>query len=261
MSTDARVITEVASGVAGLIAGSFAGVLVERVPRKESIVSPASHCDACGTPLRGQDNVPIVSYLMLGGRCRSCRARIPASNLFVELATCVLFVVLAWRLPTEWALPGYFVVATALVALSVIDLRLRRLPSAIIYWTGALAALLLVLASAVTGDWGRLVSMAAGAAGCFAFFFVVFFIAPKGIGFGDVRLAALCGGALGWIGAREIPFGVLVGFLLAAVPAVALLILGKATRKSQLAFGPYVALGSVVGICFGRAVLHSVGLF
>jgi len=250
-------VAAVVSGVVGLAVGSFAGVVADRVPRKESVVRPASHCTSCGSPLRARDNMPVVSYIALRGRCHSCGARIPPRDLYVELATVALFVLVAWRLPYLWALPSYLVVTAGLVALSAIDLEQRRLPTPVIVGTALVAAPLLVLASGMTGRWNALLVAAVSAAACFAAFFAVFFAVPKGMGFGDVRLAALVGGWLGWLGAGVVPVGILAGFVLAGVPAIALLVVGKVTRKTRIAFGPFLAAGAVVGFCFGPAIVHS----
>ena len=254
-------LAAVPAGLIGLVAGSFAGVVVDRVPAGGSVIRPPSHCDACGTPLRASDNIPVVSYLALRGRCHHCRSRIPLRVLVTELVTAGVFVLLAFRLPTLWALPAYCVLAAGLVALSAIDLDVRRLPTPVVYWTGAIGAAGLVLASAGSGRWTALASAAIGGAACFAVFFTIFFAVPKGMGFGDVRLATLCGVFLGWLGLRLVPLGILLGFVVAGLPAIALVVLGRATRKSQLPFGPFLAAGTLVGVCFGPAILHALPLF
>ena len=250
-------VAAVVSGVVGLAAGSFAGVVADRVEREESVVRPASHCTACQAPLRARDNIPVVSYVLLGGRCHACGVRIPPRDLVIELVTVAVFVLIGWRLPSVWALPSYLVVATGLVALGAIDLEHHRLPTPVIYATALVATPLLVFASGMTDRWSSLVVAFIGAAACFAAFFAVFLAVPKGMGFGDVRLAALCGGWLGWLGAGVIPVGILAAFVLAGLPAIALLAARRATRKTRLAFGPFLAAGTVVGICFGRAMLSS----
>ena len=256
-----HLLAAIPAGIIGLTIGSFAGVVADRVPHGDSVVRPPSHCDACGTPLRPIDNIPIVSYLLLGAKCRSCGAHIPARVLIVEVVTAALFVLLALRLQTLWALPAYCVFAAGLVALSTVDIQLHRLPTVIVYWTAGVGGALLVVASAATGDWNRLLDGAIGGAACFAVFFAIFFVVPKGMGFGDVRLAGLAGAFLGWLGLRVVPLGILTAFVIAGIPAVVLVILGKANRKSQLPFGPYLAAGALVGVCFGPAIIRSTGLF
>jgi leader peptidase (prepilin peptidase)/N-methyltransferase len=252
-----HVIAAVVAGLFGLVIGSFVGVVADRVPRKESVVRPGSHCTACGTPLRPLDNIPLISYLVLRGRCHTCGVRIPPRDLYVEVVTAVLFAAVAWRLPTFWAVPAYCVLAAGLVALSVIDLQHKLLPRPILYITAATSGVLLVLAAVISHRLSHLVVAAIGAAACFLVFLAIWFVAPKAMGFGDVRLAGLCGGALGWLSVGAIPVGMLAGFLLAGIPAVTMLVLGKADRKTALAFGPYLALGTMIGVCFGPTIAHA----
>ena len=213
-----QVTLEAVTGVFGLLIGSFVGVVVDRVPRKESIVSPPSHCVACEAPIRPYDNIPVISYVALRGRCRACHTRIPPRDALLELGTGILFVLLAWRLGSAWALPAYCVFAATAVAISAIDIEHMRIPSAVVYATAVLGAPLLVLASAGTHDWSALESAAIGGAGAFATFFALFYAVPKGIGFGDVRFAGLCGGFLGWLGYREVVAGFLISFVGACPP-------------------------------------------
>lgn len=261
MSGHFELISALPAGVVGLAVGSFGTVVAERVPKGESLLRPASHCDSCERPLRSLENVPLLSYLVLRGRCSSCGARIPASVLVLELAVAAVFVAFSGRLASLWALPGYCVLSAGLLVLSDIDLRLRRLPTPIVYWTGGLGAALLVVASAGTGDWNALLSAGIGAIGCWAVFLAIFVAVPKGLGFGDVRLVAVCGMMLGWLGLRVVPLGLLLGFVLAALPAIGLMILGKANRKSQIPFGPYLAGGAILGSLFGPAIIRATGLF
>ncbi|MHB1987458.1 MAG: prepilin peptidase [Acidimicrobiales bacterium] len=261
MTGQAHLFAAVAAGVTGLAVGSFGGVVADRVPHGGSILGPPSHCDSCDVPLTPRDNIPVVSYLVLRGRCRACHARIPARDLVIELVTAGLFVLLALRVPTLWALPAYCVFAAGLVVLSIVDIQLRRLPTPIVYGTAALGGALLVVATAATGNWDLLVQAAIGAAICLAVFFAIFVAVPKGMGFGDVRLAALCGGMLGWLGLRVVPLGLLVAFLVASIPAIFLVVLGKANRKSQLPFGPYLAAGALFAVSFGPSIVHAWGIF
>ena len=248
--------TEAVAGVFGLVIGSFVGVVVDRLPRKESLATPPSHCVACGAPIRPYDNVPVVSYLLLRGRCRSCGVHIPPRDAVIELGTGALFVLLAWRLASPWELPAYGLLVAGLVAISAIDLEHMRIPSAIVYTTVALGAPLLVLASAETHRWAALLSALIGGAAAFAAFFALFFAVPRGIGFGDVRLAGLCGGFLGWIGYREALAGFLVSFVVAGVPAVVLLALHKVQRRTQMPFGPFLAAGTVITALFGPSLVR-----
>jgi leader peptidase (prepilin peptidase)/N-methyltransferase len=252
-----HVTAEVVAGVFGLLIGSFIGVVVDRVPRQESIVLPPSHCVACSAPIRAYDNIPIVSYALLRGRCRACGTRIPPRDAFLELGTGVLFVLLAWRLTSAWELPAYCVLAAAGVAISAIDIEHMRIPSVLVYTTVALGAPLLVLASAGTHRWSALESAAIGGAIAFAAFGALFYAVPKGIGFGDVRLAGLCGGFLGWLGYREVVAGFVISFIVAGVPAALLLATGKVQRRTKIPFGPFLAAGTVITVLFAAPIVHA----
>jgi leader peptidase (prepilin peptidase)/N-methyltransferase len=241
----------------GLPIGSFAGVVADRVPRKESIVRPASHCVSCGASLRTIDNVPVISYLILRGRCHACGTHIPPRDAYVELATTALFVAVAWRLPTFWAIPAYCVLAAGLVALSAIDFEHKRLPRSVLYVTSLLFTILLVLASWPAHRLHDLLIAVVGAAACFVVFSVIWFVSPRAMGFGDVRLAALCGGALGWLGLGTVAVGIFAAFLFAGLPAIWMLARGKADRKTAIAFGPFLALGAMAAVCFGPTIAHA----
>jgi leader peptidase (prepilin peptidase) / N-methyltransferase len=254
---DPHAVAAVVAAVFGLPIGSFVGVVADRVPRKESIVRPSSHCTSCATPLRTIDNIPVVSYLLLGGRCRACGVHIPPRDLYVEVTTAVLFAAVAWRLPTFWAVPAYSLLAAGLVALSAIDLEHKLLPRVVLYVTAAIFGLLLVLASWPAHRFHHLLFALLGAAACFVVFLAIWFVSPRAMGFGDVRLAALCGAALGWLGLGAVAVGMLAGFVLAGVPAIWMLARGKANRKTAIAFGPYLAAGTMVAVCFGLPIAHA----
>jgi leader peptidase (prepilin peptidase)/N-methyltransferase len=168
-----------------------------------------------------------------------------------------LFVLLAWRLTSAWELPAYCVLAASLVAISAIDVEHLRIPSPLVYATAALALPLLVLASGATHRWSGLLSAAVGGAAAFGAFFALFFAVPKGIGFGDVRLAGLCGAFLGWFGYREVLAGFLLSFIVAGVPAAVLLAMRKVQRRTQIPFGPFLAAGTVIATLFGPPIVHA----
>jgi leader peptidase (prepilin peptidase)/N-methyltransferase len=255
--THPHAVAAVVAGVLGLVIGSFVGVVADRVPRQESLVRPPSHCTSCEAPLRPFDNIPVFSYLVLHGRCHGCGGYIPPRDLFVELVTAASFATLAWRLPTFWAVPAYCLLVAGLVALSAIDLEHKLLPRRVLYVTAGISGVLLVLASWPSHRFEHLLIAAIAAGACFAVFFVIWFVAPRAMGYGDVRLAGLCGAALGWLGLGAVGVGMLGAFVFAGVPAVIMLATGKAGRKTALAFGPYLALGTVVAACFGPTIAHA----
>jgi len=244
------------SGVYGLVIGSFLNVVIWRVPRKESVVKPASHCPSCDTAISPRDNLPVISWLALRGRCRSYNERISFRYPFIELVTAGLYAVVGARFSHSWALPAYLVLTGGLIALSVIDLETYLLPNRIVYPVGIAGGVLLVFAALVMGDWSALGRAAEGAVAAFAFFYVVHFISPGGMGFGDVRLSFVLGMFLGWLGWAYVFFGLFAGFVYGAVVGIGVLAVeGARGRKRQIPFGPFLALGTMTLIFFGGPIV------
>jgi leader peptidase (prepilin peptidase) / N-methyltransferase len=241
--------------VAGLVVGSFLTVVVERVPERRSVVRPGSACSNCGTRLAARDLVPVVSWLIARGRCRQCGAAIGAEPLVVELATAVVFVSFGFRFGWSWELPAFLVLGSALVALSAIDFRTKRLPRGITHTAALLAAPWLVAAALVADEPSRIVTALVGAVASFIAFFAIFVLARGGFGDGDVRLAPLLGLHLGWIRLGLVPLGLFLGFLLGAVVGVVMLVAGRAGRRSALPFGPFMAAGAVIAVLFGEPMV------
>ncbi len=229
----------------GLALGSFLNVVAARVPRRTSIVSPASACMACKTPIGWRDNVPVLSWLLLRGRCRSCGARISPLYPAVELTTAALVAgcVLAFGLSGQMLVSAFFCVV--LVAVSAIDLTHRIIPNRIV-----LPAFAIVLPAQTLLEPSPEWALAALAASGFLFLAVLAY--PAGMGMGDVKLALLMGAALG----KAVGVALMLGMLFALVPAVFLLARhGSAARKMGIPFGPFLALGSVVALFFGDSIL------
>lgn len=247
-------------GVLGLVVGSFLNVVIARVPKKESVVSPRSRCPGCGTFIAPRDNIPVLSWLLLRGRCRSCGARISFRYPLVELATAALFALTAVRFGVDAALPAFLVFVAALVAITPIDLELRIVPNRIVYPTLFVSVPLLLVAAAVDGDWRSARDAAIGGAAAFAAFFVLWYISPKGMGFGDVRLSAVIGIFLGWIGPWHIALGLFLAFLSASAIGIALMLAGRKGRKDAIPFGPFLALGALVAMLVGEPLLRWYGV-
>jgi leader peptidase (prepilin peptidase)/N-methyltransferase len=231
----------------GLALGSFLNVVAARVPLRRSLVSPRSACMSCGHEIAWYDNVPLVSYVALRGRCRSCSTRIPLVYPAVELATAVLVAACVWRfgVGARAAIAAFF--CLVLVAVSAIDLEHRIIPNRIV-----VPATVLVLAAqsarTLSPEW----AIAAVAASGFLFAAAVAY--PAGMGMGDVKLALLMGAALG----RTVSVALMIGMVAALVPGVVLLARhGAKARKMGVPFGPFLALGSVVALFWGHALLHA----
>jgi len=232
----------------GLIAGSFVGVVAHRVPRGESIVGPRSRCPRCDAQIAAYDNVPVVSWLVLRGRCRHCEQRISARYPLTELALGVLFAVTFLVLeddPAELALGLVFV--SLLTAVTLTDLERRVIPNAIVL-AGAVIGIAIVAVTDPDGLPER--AIAAAAAG--GFLLVGALIFRGGMGMGDVKLAALMGLYLG----RAVAAALVVGFAAGALVGAALMLRhGASARKRALPFGPFLALGGVVGLWAGDEIV------
>ena len=239
----------------GLAVGSFLNVVIYRVPRHESVISPRSHCPSCDTPILERDNIPVVSWLLLRGRCRSCRARISARYPLVELGCGALFAGAAARFGFQWDLPAFLILFAGLLALSLIDIELLILPKSIVYVTLALVAGLLALAAAMTSGWHALLIGALCALGWFVVFFVLNFASPRLLGFGDVRLALLLGLSLGWLGIRYVILGFFLANLIGAIIGITLIATKKMRRDQQIPYGVFLALGAAVAIYAGPELL------
>ncbi|HEX3041537.1 MAG TPA: prepilin peptidase [Solirubrobacterales bacterium] len=230
--------------VGGLVFGSFLTVVAHRVPRGESVVGGRSHCPHCGAQVAAYDNVPVFSWLVLRGRSRCCSKPISARYPLTELALGVLWVAVVavlWDDPTELAL-GLVFTATLLVV-TLTDLERRVIPNKILVVAAVLGA-----AIATIGDPGGLPERAIAATAAGGIFFLVVLAYPKGMGLGDVKLAALMGFYLG----RNVAPALLVALLAGSVVGLAMIARGgAAARKQAIPFGPFLALGGVVGLLAG----------
>jgi leader peptidase (prepilin peptidase) / N-methyltransferase len=231
----------------GLALGSFLNVVAARVPLRRSIVRPPSACMSCAQEIRWYDNVPLVSYAVLRGRCRRCGVRIPLLYPAIELLTAVLIAgcVLAFGLTAEAAISAFF--CAVLVAISAIDLEHRIIPNRIV-----LPATAVVLVANTLRDVSPQWTLAAlGASG---FLFTAALIYPAGMGMGDVKLALLMGAALG----KTVPVALMAGMVAAMVPSLVLFARhGAKARKMGIPFGPFLAIGSVVALFWGHDILNA----
>lgn len=250
-------------GLVGLNIGSFLNVVAHRVPAGESVVSPPSACPRCGHEIRNRHNVPVLGWLVLRGRCFDCAEPISARYPLVEAGTGLMFALVALRFAGEtegWRLlPAYLTFAAVSVALALIDLDVHRLPDVIVLPSYPVLALLL----AIGGDGDALVRAALGAVGLGAFFFVVWYVAPGGMGFGDVKLSGLVGAMTAYLTWGTLLVGAFLGFVLGAVAGVLLMAGGKAGRKTAVPFGPFMVLGAwsaILGAGYlGDFYLESLG--
>ncbi len=245
--------------VVGLVIGSFLNVVVWRVPRDESIVSPPSACPSCGTTIAARDNIPVLSWLLLRGRCRSCSAPISKRYPLVELGTSALFALMGyWAFSSPdaspWALPTYLYFAAISVALLLIDLDVKRLPNVIVLPSYVVLGVLLTAASAMEQDWEALVRAAIGMAALWGLYFILVVIYPAGMGFGDVKLAGVLGMLLAWHSWAALIVGGFLGFFLGGVWTLPLLLLRRVGRKTGIPFGPFMLAGAFLALFYGQAI-------
>jgi len=229
---------------AGLIAGSFVTVVAHRVPRGESVVGPRSRCPGCGVQIAAYDNVPVFSWAFLRGRARCCGKAISARYPLTELALGALYaatVLVLWDDPTELALGLVFV--TMLVAVTLTDLERRIIPNKVLAVAAAIG-----LAIVVLFDPSSLPERAIAAAAAGGLFFLVALAYPRGMGLGDVKLAATMGLFLG----RSVAPAILVALIAGSVVGLAVMASrGVSARKQAIPFGPFLAFGGVVGLLLG----------
>ena len=231
--------------VPGLAIGSFLNVVAARVPLERSIVAPASACMSCGTELSWRDNVPVLSWLLLRGRCRTCGTSIGWVYPTVELVAGLLIALsfLVFGLSADAFVAAFF--CAVLVTISATDLGHRIVPNVIV-----LPAATIVLAAQTVLHPS--VEWALAAFGAALFLFLAALAYPKGMGMGDVKLALLLGAMLG----RTVPVGLMVGMIAALVPAVVLFARhGVAARKLAIPFAPFLSLGGVFALFLGDRVL------
>lgn len=273
------------AGAVGLIIGSFLNVLIHRVPAGISLMR-ASQCPHCEAPVRPWQNVPVVSWLVLRGKCANCKAPISARYPLVELATGVAFVGVVWWVVgmgdpstssgTGWDSLGawrsdeggasvvalvlvavaYLYLAAISIALTLIDLDTRRLPNAIVLPSYVVLAVLFTGACLSGVPWEALLRAAIGGAALFAFYWLLRAIRPGGMGGGDVKLAGVLGAGLGFVGWGALIVGAFAAFVIGGIVGIALMVARRATRKTAIPFGPFMIVGAWIGLFSGEAIAH-----
>lgn len=240
--------------VFGLALGSFANVIVYRVPRGLSIVSPPSACPRCNVEIKPWHNVPVLGWLWLRGRCASCGEPISARYPLIELGTGVAFAAV-WVATGPSASTGVLLGLVYFgIVLSAIDIELRRLPNPITLAFAVVTVIAIVGAAAATGDWDGALRALWGALILGAFYFVAFLVYPKGMGFGDVKLAPVIGAVLGSLGWAELSVGAFAAFLWGGVFGLVQMARQRHGRGVAIPFGPWMFAGAVTGAAVGPPV-------
>jgi Type II secretory pathway, prepilin signal peptidase PulO and related peptidases len=274
----------IAAGVFGLLIGSFANVVVYRVPAGMSVVAPASACPRCGRSIRAWDNVPVVSWLLLRGRCRDCGEPIAARYPLVEAGMGAFFAVAAawwWLAQLDGGaaqlvgstpqfisrlivLIAFLYLATITVMLGLIDVDTHTLPNRIVLPSYLVAIITFAAATVFDADATALLRACIGMMALWLIYLILAIVYPGGMGFGDVKLAGLLGLYLGWVGWGPLIVGGFGAFVLGGLYSVVLLVMRRAGRKSGIPFGPWMLAGAWVGVFFGDAIwntyLSTIGL-
>jgi leader peptidase (prepilin peptidase)/N-methyltransferase len=254
----------------GLIIGSFLNVCIYRIPRGLSIIIPSSRCPSCNTPIRPWDNIPIVSYLLLGGKCRSCKARISFRYPFVEFLNGVLYVEVLWKFGIGWHTLIYLVFFSSLIVITFIDLDFQIIPDRITlpgipiglasslmsmskWFPNTIFLIDPFLRSSSLGIKNSLLGAFAG----FGLFYIVAFsgsalFKKEALGGGDIKMMAMVGALTGWKGVLSTTF---FGSLTGTIVGIFLMLLKGKKKDTKIPFGPFLALGAAITIFFGQEIL------
>lgn len=243
------------AGVFGLIIGSFINVVAYRIPLGRSVVSPPSACPNCGERIRPADNIPVVSWLLLQGRCRECGARISLRYPVVEAVTGAAFAATAWYIGAQWVLVPYLWFVGVTIALTLTDLDHQRIPNRILYPSTVVGSVLLVGAAVGDGHLSWLVRAIEGGAAYFALLFIIALAARGGFGMGDVKLSFFLGLFLAYVSWGTLVVGVFAAFVVGGVVALGLLVTKVRGRKDHIAFGPALVAGAWIAIPFAERLL------
>lgn len=241
-----NIVFYIVFAVAGLIIGSFLNVVIYRIPRKLSLVRPGSHCPECKEKIKFYDNIPLLSYLVLKGRCRYCSARIPIKYPLIEIATAVFFIAnyVFFGLTFMTLLGTIF--CCILIIVTMIDIEFRIIPNVLIL--PALVIGLLINIFLVKEVWWKPLAFSAGS---FVFMLIIHLIYPKGMGLGDVKFSAVLGAFL----SQAVVVGLFIGFLFGSLFGLVMIIVKKRRLKQTIPFGPFLSLGSLFALFWGRYIL------
>ncbi|MDD6373780.1 MAG: prepilin peptidase [Bifidobacteriaceae bacterium] len=269
LTTTDGVILEIVAFIVGCILGSFLGVVIWRVPNHISIVNPKrSFCPNCNAQIAWYDNIPLLSYAVLRGKCRHCKEPISVRYPIMEALTgCAMAAVVAgalWQIYPAWLLPNMLYLAAISIVVAYIDIDHHLILNVIVYPSYLVSLALLVLASAMMGNWEALKRGLICALILFVFYFVLSLIWPGGMGDGDIKLAFLLGMTLGWLGWKQFIVGAFMAFFVGGLVVLIQLTRKKVSVHGGIPFGPSMVVGTWIGIFAGQVIadlyLQLVGL-
>lgn len=240
----------------GSLIGSFLNVCIYRMPRNLSIISPSSRCPSCNIPIKPFDNIPILSYIFLGGKCRVCKARIPLRYPLVEFLNAVLYGLVFWRFGFGLHTIVYFIFCSSLIVITFIDLDLQIIPDRITLPgipIGLFAGSLLLpdpfLRYSFLGFKASIIGLLTGG----GLFYVIAFLSRGGMGGGDIKMMAMVGSFMGW---KSVLLTTFLGSLTGAVFGIFLMIFRGKGRKTKIPFGPFLALGTLITLFYGQEIFY-----
>ena len=240
----------------GSIVGSFMNVCIYRMPRKQSIVLPSSRCPSCNTPIKPWDNIPIVSYFFLGGRCRVCKSRISLIYPLVEFLNAVLYVLILWRFGFAWHTLLYFIFCSTLVVISFIDLEFQIIPDKI---TLPGIPVGIIIGSFLLPDPFMRYNILGLKASLLGFvigggvYYALALVSRGGMGGGDIKMMAMVGAFMGWKAVLLISF---IGSFIGSLFGIFLMVFKGKGRKTKIPFGPFLALGSLITLFYGEEIWY-----
>lgn len=278
-----QIVLVVFGALAFTAIGSFTCVIIDRLPvlldepnqygelwdtrAWADVFGGHSRCSSCGEPVRPVDNIPVLSWLLLKGRCRGCEARIPAFHSLVELASPLLFLGAVWSIGLDdWRLMTALWLIPVGLAILVIDQMTLIVPTRIVWPAFFVTVVLSVIAAGLEGVWAWLVTAAVGLVALAGPLFLIWFINPKGMGFGDVRLVTLLGFAVGFFGGVRPMAGVIMGLMCLTIAAlsgiiIGVLVLGARGRKAKVPFGPALIISAWICIALAEPMLEPFGVY
>jgi leader peptidase (prepilin peptidase)/N-methyltransferase len=244
----------IVAGAFGLAVGSFINVVAYRIPRGESVVAPRSACPLCGHPISSRDNIPVLSWLLLRGRCRNCGEPISVRYPIVEGGTALAFAGTVVVIGVGWRLPAYLFFAAVTITLTLTDLDHKRIPNRILYPSIPVALGLLAVAALGEGEWGNLGRAFGGGLAYFGVWAAVAVITRGGFGMGDVKLSFFLGLYLAYLSWRALVVGAFLAVLIGGVVSLALLVTRRKGRRDQVPFGPSLVAGAWLAVIWGGEI-------
>ena len=235
--------------IIGLCIGSFLNVCIYRIPKEESIVFPASHCTSCGHELKFYELIPIVSYIFLRGRCIKCKSKISIKYPLIEILNGLLYLLLFIKYGLSFNFIFYCLLVSLLIVISIIDLESKYVYSSTTI-VGVLLAIIYIIIGAYLGEVKILNNLLGGLIGYGIIFLII--ILTGGMGEGDADIAGICGL---FVGIKGVLVALFLAIILGGIFASIVLLLKIKDRKSEIAFGPYIAIGTLIWILIGQKIL------